>query len=250
MTVLEITVKENADKTAGTDSTADTAAETETQTETAADTAKTSSGSGSEEGEEGSSATEQDYAKLYKNDTIQYLLVPEDKKDQIPAGIDKSIIVVQLPVDKSYIASDIALEMIDKISADKNVAAVSAAKDDCKVDNIKKSLEKGDIISAGTYDKVDLKSLLKAKCNLAVIPSDILKEEKTDQTSADSDETAMTELAGKFAILKIPVIIDRSKDEEDTLAKYEWSKVYGALFGCEKKAAKLYESAVKAHDKE
>ena len=250
MTVLEITVKENADKTAGTDSTADTAAETETQTETAADTAKTSSGSGSEEGEEGSSATEQDYAKLYKNDTIQYLLVPEDKKDQIPAGIDKSIIVVQLPVDKSYIASDIALEMIDKISADKNVAAVSAAKDDCKVDNIKKSLEKGDIISAGTYDKVDLKSLLKAKCNLAVIPSDILKEEKTDQTSADSDETAMTELAGKFAILKIPVIIDRSKDEEDTLAKYEWSKVYGALFGCEKEAAKLYESAVKAHDKE
>ena len=57
----------------------------------------------------------------------------------------------------------------------------------------------------------------------------------------------MTALAEKFAILKIPMILDRSKDEKDVLAKYEWSKVYGALFGCEKEASKLYESAAGAH---
>ena len=54
----------------------------------------------------------------------------------------------------------------------------------------------------------------------------------------------MTDLAEKFAILKIPMILDRSKDEKDVLAKYEWSKVYGALFGCEKEASKLYQAAV------
>ena len=37
------------------------------------------------------------------------------------------------------------------------------------------------------------------------------------------------------------------KDEKDVLAKYEWSKVYGALFGCEKEASKLYEAAVSGH---
>ncbi len=43
------------------------------------------------------------------------------------------------------------------------------------------------------------------------------------------------------------MILDRSKDEKDVLAKYEWSKVYGALFGCEKEASKLYEAAVSGH---
>ena len=40
----------------------------------------------------------------------------------------------------------------------------------------------------------------------------------------------MTALAEKFAILKIPMILDRSKDEKDVLAKYEWSKsIWGAV---------------------
>lgn len=203
------------------------------------------------DGEEGSSAAEQDYAKLYKQDVIRYLLVPEDKTDQIPAGIDKSIIVIQLPVDKTYVASDVALEMIDKIGGDKNISAVSATEDDCKVDTIKASLKKGDVVSVGTYDKANLKDLVKNKCKLAIIPSDVMKE-KTDDSTGDTSDTenkypAMTALAEKFAILKIPMILDRSKDEKDVLAKYEWSKVYGALFGCEKEAEKLYESAVNGH---
>lgn len=79
-----------------------------------------------------------------------YLLVPEDKTDQIPAGIDKSIIVIQLPMDKTYVASDVALEMINKIGADKNVSAVSVTEEECKIDKIKESIKNGDIISAGT----------------------------------------------------------------------------------------------------
>ena len=115
----------------------------------------TSSKSSGTDGEE--AASEQDYAKLYKQDAIRYLLVPEDKTDQIPAGIDKSIIVIQLPMDKTYVASDVALEMINKIGADKNVSAVSVTEEECKIDKIKESIKNGDIISAGTYDKADLK---------------------------------------------------------------------------------------------
>ena len=257
MTVLEVSLndefsKDSVDLTQSNN----TQTVTDTSDGESSATEKTSQGVSSSkapvsDGEEGSSAAEQDYAKLYKQDVIRYLLVPEDKTDQIPAGIDKSIIVIQLPMDKTYVASDVALEMIDKIGGDKNISAVSATEDDCKVDTIKASLKKGDVVSVGTYDKANLKDLVKNKCKLAIIPSDVMKE-KTDDSTGDTSDTenkypAMTALAEKFAILKIPMILDRSKDEKDVLAKYEWSKVYGALFGCEKEAEKLYESAVNGH---
>lgn len=266
MTVLEITLNDEFGKDS-VDLTQNSTSQTSSDSTSEDSTAKTSSADGEE-----SAATEQDYAKLYKQDVIRYLLVPEDKTDQIPAGIDKSIIVVQLPMDKTYVASDVALEMIDKIGADKNVTAVSTTADDCKIDAIKESLEKGDIISAGTYDKADLKELVKNKCKLAIVSSDILTaktEDSTDENATDNTEDTaeaaetgegqdsenqiaenypvMTSFAEKLAILKIPMILDRSKDEKDVLAKYEWSKVYGALFGCEKEAAKLYEAAVSGH---
>ena len=123
-------------------------------------------------------------------------------------------------------------------------------------------------MTAGTYDKADLKELVKNKCKLAIVPSDILTAkaedtgddstedtadaEQTDDAQSDENQIAakypeMTAFAEKLAILKIPMILDRSKDEKDVLAKYEWSKVYGALFGCEKEASKLYEAAVSGH---
>lgn len=262
MTVLEITLNDEFGKDS-VDLTQNNAAQTSADGTNEESTAKTSSADGEE-----NAATEQDYAKLYKQEVIRYLLVPEDKADQIPAGIDKSIIVIQLPMDKTYVASDVALEMIDKIGADKNVSAVSATADDCKIAAIKESLGKGDIISAGTYDKADLKELVKNKCKLAIVPSDILTAkaedtgddstedtadaEQTDDAQSDENQIAakypeMTAFAEKLAILKIPMILDRSKDEKDVLAKYEWSKVYGALFGCEKEASKLYEAAVSGH---
>lgn len=247
MTVLEISLNDEFDKES-----ADLTQNASEQTATDSESIETNTST-----EEGEGSAEQDYAKLYKQDVLRYLLVPEDKADQIPAGIDKSIIVIQLPMDKTYVASDVALEMIDKIGADENVSAVSTTEDDCTIDAIKEALQKGDIVSAGTYDQADLKDLVKNKCKLAIIPSDILKDQseddadstetETDDAQADTKYQAMTDLAEKFAILKIPMILDRSKDEKDVLAKYEWSKVYGALFGCEKEASKLYQAAVSGH---
>ena len=247
MTVLEISLNDEFDKES-----ADLTQNASEQTATDSESIETNTST-----EEGEGSAEQDYAKHYKQDVLRYLLVPEDKADQIPAGIDKSIIVIQLPMDKTYVASDVALEMIDKIGADENVSAVSTTEDDCTIDAIKEALQKGDIVSAGTYDQADLKDLVKNKCKLAIIPSDILKDQseddadstetETDDAQADTKYQAMTDLAEKFAILKIPMILDRSKDEKDVLAKYEWSKVYGALFGCEKEASKLYQAAVSGH---
>ena len=38
------------------------------------------------------------------------------------------------------------------------------------------------------------------------------------------------ELAEKFVLLDVPMIVDRSADEEKDDAKAEWSKVYEAIF--------------------
>ena len=99
MTVLEITLNDEFGKDS-VDLIQNNAAQTSADGTNEESTAKTSSADGEE-----NAATEQDYAKLYKQEVIRYLLVPEDKADQIPAGIDKSIIVIQLPMDKTYVAS-------------------------------------------------------------------------------------------------------------------------------------------------
>ena len=49
----------------------------------------------------------------------------------------------------------------------------------------------------------------------------------------------------KFALLGIPVIVDRSEDEQTELAKREWIKIYGVLFGCEDEMNELFDQAVK-----
>ena len=47
-----------------------------------------------------------------------------------------------------------------------------------------------------------------------------------------------------YALLGIPMIVDRSTDEKDELAKAEWIKVYGVIFDCEEQANELYDKAV------
>ena len=42
-------------------------------------------------------------------------------------------------------------------------------------------------------------------------------------------------------MLGIPLIIDRSGDEENEIGRYEWIKVYGTLFGMEDKAEELFQ---------
>ena len=41
----------------------------------------------------------------------------------------------------------------------------------------------------------------------------------------------------------MPVIIDRSVQEKDDLAREEWIKVYGALFDCDDTADKTFKEA-------
>ena len=82
--------------------------------------------------------------------------------------------------------------------------------------------------------------------------SDEKSKKKSENQSEEQKELTVEEqterfrqMTERFALLGIPVIVDRSEDEQTDLAKYEWVKVYGVLFGCEDQMNTLFDQAVK-----
>lgn len=76
--------------------------------------------------------------------------------------------------------------------------------------------------------------------------TDTDSKKTTDSSDENEEEAVLDQLADNSATLGIPMLIDRSADEESDLGKAEWLKVYGAFFGCSDKTDKLYDKAVKA----
>ena len=101
----------------------------------------------------------------------------------------------------------------------------------CKVEGIAKAMKAKKIIYAGTYKKPENKKLMKSKCDLAILSNKILPDEKNEKKmSVEDQQKRYEELAEKFVLLDIPMIVDRSADEKKDDAKEEWSKVYEAIF--------------------
>lgn len=189
-------------------------------------------------------------AKLYKENVVKYLLVPE--KVEIPVGLDQDMIVVKLPNDKTYAGSNDILKMMDKLGVTDRIAAVGMKKKECKVASVadkitdgKKSKNNKDaqIVYAGKATDLKMKTLVKQSVNLVILPENILSQ-KDQKLSVEKQTKRYEELTEKLALLNIPVIVDRSADEKEKLAKAEWIKVYGVLFGCEDKAEQLFEQMV------
>lgn len=236
-----------------------------------------------DEGEAVVQTQEEIIADLYKANVVKYLIVPEDSDVELPVGIEKEMIVIHLPVKHAYVDSEESLNTMDDLKLLKKIAAVGYDQDETDIEAVNKALEKEDMFYAGSADDLKFREIVKNKIDLAIVSSEILsgsetekavkegkdgKTTKTDSTdkktvdttkkkdsktvndvTGDSETEAtsvLDSLADNFATLGIPLIIDRSADEKSELAKAEWLKVYGAVFGCSKKTDQLYNKAVKA----
>lgn len=236
-----------------------------------------------DEGEAVVQTQEEIIADLYKANVVKYLIVPEDSDVELPVGIEKEMIVIHLPVKHAYVDSEESLNTMDDLKLLKKIAAVGYDQDETDIEAVNKALEKEDMVYAGSADDLKFREIVKNKIDLAIVSSEILpgsetekavkegkdgKTTKTDGTdkktvdttkkkdsktvndvTGDSETEAtsvLDDLADNFATLGIPLIIDRSADEKSELAKAEWLKVYGAVFGCSKKTDQLYNKAVKA----
>ena len=238
-----------------------------------------------DEGEAVVQTQEEIIADLYKANVVKYLIVPEDSDVELPVGIEKEMIVIKLPVKRAYVDSEESLHTMDDLKLLKKIAAVGYDQDETDIDAVNKALEKEDMIYAGAADDLKFREIVKNKIDLAIVSSEILPGSETEKAAKEEEEkdgkkiktdsadkkaadttdkknsktvkdvtadseteetSVLDDLADNFATLGIPLIIDRSADEKSELAKAEWLKVYGAVFGCSKKTDQLYNKAVKA----
>ncbi|MCQ2500985.1 MAG: hypothetical protein MJ117_06540, partial [Lachnospiraceae bacterium] len=205
-------------------------------------------------------------AELYQQDVVKYLVVP--KGADIPAGLDKQVIVINLPVKSTYASSVEAVSYMDQLNLLSNIKAVGFEKEDCENKNLKKAMEEEKAVFAGSFDKPKAKEIVKQKTDL-VLESDellplnesVLKDRASDKKNVTDEKDVkaakeneklstedyrdrMTEITDRMAALNIPMLIDRSADEKTELGKAEWIRLYGILFNCEDEAEKLYEKTV------
>ena len=194
--------------------------------------------------------------ELYEGNVVKYLIVPKDV--EIPAGLDKDMIVIQLPVEKAYVASEDALKLLDEqLDAAESIKAVGMEQKDCQIENIAKAMEDKKISFDGAFDDLDYKALVKDEIDFAILPSEFLpgnaKDEKADEDKTPEEllkeeNERLSDTAERLATLTIPMLVDRSADEKTDLAKAEWLKVYGVIFGCEDQANELFQQMVKAEE--
>lgn len=183
----------------------------------------------------GLNPAEQEQAALYLNKVVKYLIVPENA--EIPAGLDKEVIVVRQSADHIYAGTNKIISKIDKLGQTDKVAAVGVKKKKCKNETIKEKMEKKEIIYTGKSGKLNYKKLVKNKCDLALLSSGVLPKKGSGKKAARKKMKAYQKMTEKMTLLEMPVIVDRSKDEKGKDAKKEWEKVYQVILGCEDQSA-------------
>ena len=183
----------------------------------------------------GLNPAEQEQAALYLNKVIKYLIVPENV--EIPAGLDKEVIVVRQPADHVYAGSNKMISLMEELGQLDKVTTVGVKKNKCKNETIKEKMTEKEVIYAGTSGKLNYKKLVKNKCNLALLSSSVLPEKRSSKKAAKKKMTAYRKMTEKMTLLQIPVIVDRAKDEKGKDAQKEWEKVYQVILGCDGQSA-------------
>ncbi len=240
---------DNKDTTDKEDADEEDAEETNTS-DAADDEAAQSSDDADDEKEDKDEAQSQEEitAELYTGNVVKYLIVPED--EEVPTGIEKDMIVIQLPAEKLYAAADSAIDSLEDLDSLDLITAVAVEEEDCGNKTIAEAMGEEEIIYGGQAEKPAFKKLVKAKTDLALMPETLLpgnpEEDDKDRDEEDLEEELedFESLTEKFALLGIPVVFDRSADEDSEIAEAEWIKVYGVLTDKQEAAEKIFNQFV------
>ena len=187
-------------------------------------------------------------SELYKQNILRYLLVPEGT--ELPAGLEKQLIIVTLPAKSLYVMDETPVDTLDIFEA-LNLVKVFGA-ETSENETLAAALADGSTVCGGTWDKPEYKKLVQNKTDLVLTSGKLLP--LSEETLAERKETApadaealtaveyrdrLYDLADRFAVLDIPMLIDRSSDEADALAQADWLKLYGILLGDETTADRM-----------
>ena len=156
----------------------------------------------------------------------EYLLVPEGAKE--PESIPDGVTVIRQPVTSTYLVSTSVMDLVRQTGALDAVTLTGLDEDGWHIDEAKERLHDGRMQYAGKYRAPDYELILSKGCDLAIENTMIFHN---------------PEVKDKLEELGIPVIVETSSYEKDPLARLEWIKLYGLLYGKEDAADDFYESA-------
>ncbi len=168
-----------------------------------------------------------EYKLIHVDEDQDFLLVPDGVP--VPADVPDDITVLQMPLDSSYIVSTSAMDLVSKAGALGSVSMSSLEADDWHVDEVRTTMERGDIVYAGKYKAPDYEMIMGQGCDLAV------------ENTMIYHEPAVKE---KLEELGIPVVVEMSSYEEHPLGRLEWIRFYGTLFGTEETADSYYDEEI------
>lgn len=161
-------------------------------------------------------------------DSGRFLLVPEG--EDIPDNIPEDIVVLQQPLDKVYLVSTSAMDLVRAVDSISNIRLSGSKEDGWYVEEAAEAMKRGDMLYAGKYNTPDYELILNEGCDLAVENTMIYHN---------------PEVKEKLEELGIPVLVERSSYEKHPLGRLEWVKLYGILFDREDEADQFYDQQLK-----
>ena len=175
---------------------------------------------------------EDGYKLLDVHEDKTYLVVPDGK--DVPAGLDKDIVVLQQPTDHIYMAATAIMSLFDAMDALSNVKFSGVNSSGWYIEDAKAAMEAGDMAYAGKYSEPDYETLINGDCNLAIESTMILHTPKVQEMIED---------------LGIPVFVDYSSYETHPLGRTEWIKLYGAMLNKEDEAKAFFDEQAQVIEK-
>lgn len=160
-----------------------------------------------------------EYALISIENSGYYLVVPENAK--VPEGLPEEVVILQKPLDKTYLVSTSAMDLINTCNALDMVKLSGAKESDWYIEEARDAMKEGTIKYAGKYRAPDYELILSSGCNLAIENTMIYHEPA---------------VKAKLEELGIPVLVETSSYENHPLGRLEWIKLYGVLFDKETEA--------------
>jgi iron complex transport system substrate-binding protein len=171
----------------------------------------------------------EDYTLISIDNSGEYLLVPDGK--EIPADLPEDLVILKKPLDKTYLVSTSAMDLINTCGALPMIKLSGTRESDWYIDDAKEAMESGNILYAGKYRAPDYELILQSGCNLAIENTMIYHEPQVKE---------------KLKELGIPVLVETSSYEDHPLGRLEWIKLYGELFDKRQEADSYFDKQIQA----
>ena len=152
--------------------------------------------------------------------------------------------MVRQPVKNTYVASEELYALLDELGCGEQIGTLGFKDEDVKDAELKKKVEAGGAAYAGAWDSWDFRTLISEKTDLAIEDSRILPGKDAEKEEVEEAEKLLGTLADRAAQMKMALFVDRSADEVNDLARAEWYKVYGTIFGVQDLGKERYEEVL------